>query len=114
MNSWIKKGFLAVLLAGSVPFSYAEEATASAPATSLDQRLRSLERKQKLADETPAAKAKDAVKATAFAAEGFSLQNVDKSFVLKFRGLVQADGRFYIDDVAGTETDQFLLRRIRP
>jgi len=111
MKNHVHKLFLAVLLAGSVPLTYAEESPAE---LSLEQRLNLLERKQEIADEEAAAKAKTAGKATASPGEGFSLQNVDKSFLIKFSALVQADGRFFTDDVAGVQTDQFLLRRVRP
>lgn len=110
MNNVVKNGILAALLAASVPLGYAEEA----PQGSLEQRLAILERKLEIADEAAAAKAKDAVKATASASEGYSVQNADKSFVLKFRGLIQADGRWFTDDAAGVQTNQFLLRRVRP
>lgn len=113
MNHNIRKWILAGLLAGSAPFSYAEDVLGT-PSGTLEQRLAILERKQENADEAAAAKAKEAIKVTASAGDGFSIQNVDKSFLIKFRALVQADARFYTDDVVGTQVDQFLLRRVRP
>ena len=45
---------------------------------------------------------------------GFSLNGTDNDFSLKLRGYVQAHGRGFIDDDAGTASDTFLLRRVRP
>ncbi len=112
-KSWraIVLGFVAVTLGGFRNSAWSEDV---APPQSLEQRLAILERKQEIADETAATKAKEGIKPTASAGDGFSLQNADKSFLIKFRALVQADGRFFIDDKAGTEVHQFVLRRIRP
>jgi phosphate-selective porin OprO/OprP len=46
--------------------------------------------------------------------KGFSLALPDKSFVLKLRGLVQADGRFFADNDALQANDTFLVRKFRP
>ncbi|RKH46886.1 porin [Corallococcus sp. AB050B] len=46
--------------------------------------------------------------------EGFSLSSADKAFVLKLRGLLQGDGRFFLDDPERTGTNTFLVRRMRP
>ena len=45
---------------------------------------------------------------------GFSIQSADGSFRLRLRGLLQSDGRFYLDDSADRGVDTFLLRRVRP
>lgn len=45
--------------------------------------------------------------------KGFSLQSADGAFVLRLRSLVQADGRFYINDDGGSASDTFLIRRAR-
>jgi phosphate-selective porin OprO/OprP len=48
-------------------------------------------------------------------ANGFSFRSADTNFVLKVRGYIQADARFYPDDHASTApNDTFLLRRVRP
>lgn len=48
-------------------------------------------------------------------ASGFSLRSADSNFVLRLRGYVQADSRWYLDDhQAGRANDTFLLRRVRP
>ncbi|WP_223645073.1 OprO/OprP family phosphate-selective porin [Corallococcus sp. EGB] len=46
--------------------------------------------------------------------EGFALSSADKAFVLKPRGQLQGDGRFYFDDPDRTGTNTFLMRRVRP
>ncbi|HSD72797.1 MAG TPA: hypothetical protein VLE54_08395, partial [Thermoanaerobaculia bacterium] len=43
--------------------------------------------------------------------DGFSWNSSDGAFVLKLRGYIQFDGRFF-DGAAGSET--FLMRRVRP
>ena len=58
---------------------------------------------------------------------GFALQSDDGNFILRFQGLIQADGRFYTGSGANTQNytsaatagsappvSQFLLRRVRP
>ncbi|NOK21019.1 OprO/OprP family phosphate-selective porin [Corallococcus carmarthensis] len=46
--------------------------------------------------------------------EGFSLSSADKAFVLKLRGQLQGDGRFFLDDTDRTGTNTFVMRRVRP
>lgn len=78
----------------------------------LDQKVRILERKTELEREGGEARNKDGPRLTA-GAEGFSFSSADTNFVLKLRGYVQADARFYVDDhIPGNDT--FLLRRVRP
>lgn len=60
-----------------------------------------------------AGKAKDAAIAGA-GKDGFFLKSADGAFVLKFRGLLHSDGRYWGDDVAKPATDTFSLRRVRP
>ena len=78
----------------------------------LDQKVRILERKQELEREANETLSKDGPRLTA-GAEGFSFSSADTNFVLKLRGYVQADGRFYVDDHIPAN-DTFLLRRVRP
>ena len=86
----------------------------------LEQRQRILERKLELKQEAEDNKAKELeakAKVTPIVKagpDGFGLQSGDGNFVLKLRGYVQADGRFYPDDKANKATDTFLLRRVRP
>jgi phosphate-selective porin OprO/OprP len=80
----------------------------------LDQKLRVLERKLELDKEASADKAKTATAVSA-SANGFTIRSADTNFVLKVRGYVQADARFFPNDnSAGTANDTFLLRRVRP
>ncbi len=45
--------------------------------------------------------------------DGFSWKSADGDFVLRLRGYIQLDGRFFSEETpAGTDT--FLLRRVRP
>lgn len=97
----------------------------------LDQKVRVLDRKGELAEETAAAKKKETpvVKASS---SGFGLESADGKNLIKLRGLLQADYRYYdqgANDVrnrsnqrAGTldengfhdANDTGLLRRVRP
>jgi phosphate-selective porin OprO and OprP len=45
---------------------------------------------------------------------GFSLASETGDFQLRITGYTQSDGRFALGDDAGTVTNQFLLRRVRP
>src|SRR6185503_10430294 len=72
------------------------------------------ERKDELNKEAATEKGKTATSISA-GASGFSIRSADTSFVLKLRGYIQADARFYADDhSAETANDTFLLRRVRP
>ena len=80
----------------------------------LDQKVKILERKQELDQDTAVEKAKSAVTVSA-GTGGFSLSSTDTNFVLKIRGYIQADARFFADDFpGGISNDTFLLRRVRP
>ena len=77
----------------------------------LDQKLRVLERKQELREEEAAAAAKKQPVVSA-GAGGFGIASSDRSYDLRFRGLVQYDSRFFLDDGAPNR-DGMLLRRVR-
>lgn len=79
----------------------------------IDQKLRVLDRRGEIKDEAEAEKAKSATTATS-GKDGFSLKSADGAFVLKIRGYVQFDGRFYADDEQKPAVDTFVLRRVRP
>ena len=80
----------------------------------LEQKVKIQDRKQELGDEAAAEKAK-ASASVSIGAGGLQVRSADTNFVLKLRGYVQADARFYPDDVAtGARNDTFLLRRVRP
>lgn len=79
----------------------------------LDQKYRVLERRLEIEGEAAAEKAKTAP-SMSIGANGFNFRSNDTNFVLKIRGLLQADSRFYIDDGGNNRNDTFLLRRARP
>ncbi len=79
----------------------------------IDQRSRIADRKLEILDEEAAKRKAEAAVVTA-GEKGFSLSSADKAFVLKIRGVVQADGRFFRDDIALAAKDSFLIRKARP
>ena len=109
---------LGVPLTSSVPAQTADPSetikTLSQRIEDLEQRIKILDRKRELDQEAVAERAKTTATVSA-GASGFSIRSADTNFVLKVRGYVQADARFYPDDnSAGTANDSFLLRRVRP
>lgn len=91
----------------------AADGESAASAADLDQRLRVIERKLELQAEELAAKAAKDPVISLTPAKGLSVKSPD-GLELKVRGLVQADGRFFIGDDANPQNDTFLFRRIRP
>jgi phosphate-selective porin OprO/OprP len=79
----------------------------------LDQKIRVLERRDEVAAEAAAEKAKTASSVTA-GPEGFSIRSADNAFQLRLRGYVQLDGRFYQDEHLKRAVDNFIVRRARP
>jgi len=81
----------------------------------LEQKVRVLDRKRELDGEATTEKAKT-TPVVSLGAGGFTVRTADTNFVLRIRGYIQADGRFYPDDDSPTSTrnDTFLLRRVRP
>nr|WP_295382098.1 porin [Pseudoxanthomonas sp.] len=79
----------------------------------LDQRLRVLERRLELQQEEQVAKAKDAP-VIAINDKGASFKSAGGDYEIRLRGLVQGDGRFFLDDHAPAQNDTFLLRTARP
>lgn len=78
----------------------------------LDQRLRILDRKAELDTEVVEEKRKETPRLSA-GAGGFVISSADTNFVLKIRGYVQADARFFAgEDIPANDT--FLMRRVRP
>jgi phosphate-selective porin OprO/OprP len=78
-----------------------------------EQRIAILERKLEIAEEASATSSKTApiVKA---APAGISLAAADSSTVIRLRGNLAVDGRFFLDQNTPTTADTFLLRRARP
>lgn len=78
-----------------------------------EQRLKVLERKLELQEE--AAQTATASAAVVKASAGsFSFQSGDGANVIRFRGLLQVDGRRFSDDITPQTADTWLLRRVRP
>lgn len=115
-KSWkaIVVGFVAVTLGGFRSTAWSEDAAPPPSSQTLEQRLSILERKLEITEEAASPKAKEAITPKTSGTDGFQLQNADKSFVLKIRGLLQTDSRQYVSDQAGNQTSQFLVRRARP
>jgi phosphate-selective porin OprO/OprP len=114
----------AVLLTAPAALQAQESAPVTVPALTPDlaQRLDDIEqqarianRRAELLEEAAATKKKEA---PTFNADdkGFGLSSVDKAWDIKFRGLVQADGRRAMDnsDPAVADRDTFVVRRLRP
>lgn len=78
----------------------------------LDQKIRILQRQREIEAEAADVQKKIASQFTA-GREGFSWKSADGDFLLRLRGYLQLDGRFFSEETpAGTDT--FLLRRVRP
>lgn len=98
----------------------AAPATSTAPPSGDAARLDEIEqaarialRKYELLEEEAAKRAKEAPKVSVDD-KGFALRLPDNSFVLKIRGLVQGDGRFFLDSDTLQANDTFLVRKLRP
>lgn len=81
----------------------------------LDQKLRILERNLELKEEAAKKSAEESAKKLpnlSIGPKGVSLSSADKAYSLKVGALVQADGRFYLDDGADNR-NTFILRRVR-
>jgi len=77
----------------------------------LDQKLRVLERKQEIKDDEAANAAKTAAKVTVND-KGFTVGSADAANVVRLRGLVQADSRWFFNENI-SNNDAFVLRRAR-
>src|SRR4051812_25643747 len=117
-------GNRAALNGGALPAVASADVPASSPGArtldalaaeiqQLDQQIRVVRRQLELQREQEAERAKLAPVVGA-GREGFALKSPDGNFQVRFRGLVQADSRFYAADDAEIGTDTFVLRRVRP
>ncbi|HEY6168003.1 MAG TPA: porin [Verrucomicrobiae bacterium] len=79
----------------------------------LDQKVKVLERNRELDQEEKEAKAKEALKISVDE-RGFAVGSPDGSNLIKLRGLLQVDSRYFINDATGNANDSFILRRARP
>ena len=89
------------------------DAATAARLDDTEQTARIAARKLELLEEEAAKKAKESPKVS-IDDKGFALKLPDNSFVLKIRGLVQVDGRFFLDNPVLQANDTFLVRKFRP
>ncbi|HUS24056.1 MAG TPA: porin [Candidatus Binatia bacterium] len=96
-----------VALAGATPALAGDAATTQ----SLDQRLKVIERQLEIQQEDAQARARETPGTTA-GEKGFGFKSAKGDFEIRFKTLLQADGRFYTGDLSGQNfRDSFLLRR---
>ena len=80
----------------------------------LEQQILIAERQRELEAEAAEARARE-LPQLSIGAEGVSFRSADTNFALRLRGLMQLDGRAFLDDDEYNDSnDQFLLRRARP
>jgi phosphate-selective porin OprO/OprP len=89
-------------------------AALSAKVDDADQNARIAARRIELLEEQLAAKAKESPGIIADD-RGFGVRSADGAFVLRFRGQIQADSRWFLGDPnLSDRLDTFLIRRFRP
>src|SRR6478752_2264670 len=118
---WVSGIILASSSAAVAPLAVAQQEGTTPDTASLerrvdelDQQVRILQRLRELAADSAAAAAKDKVSATASSKDGFTIKSADGKFALRFKGLVQHDGRFFLSDSAVPATKTYSLRCARP
>jgi phosphate-selective porin OprO/OprP len=118
---WVSGIMLASTTAAIAPQAVAQQEGTTPDSASLerrvdelDQQIRVLQRLRELEADSIKAASKDKVSATASAKDGFTIKSADGKFAVRFKGLVQADGRFFLSDSAVPATNTFFLRRARP
>ncbi len=79
----------------------------------IDHKVQALEQHQEQQD-VSAANAAKATPKISLGAGGFVFSSADENFILKVRGYIQGDGRFYFNDQNNRAADTFLLNRVRP
>jgi phosphate-selective porin OprO/OprP len=120
VRHWVSGVVMAAGSVAVVPQIVAQQEPDSVPPSlqarvdELDQQVRILQRLRELAADSAAAAAKDKVSATASSKDGFSIKSADGKFAVRLKGLVQADGRFFLSDREFPVTNTFLIRRARP
>jgi phosphate-selective porin OprO/OprP len=89
----------------------------------VDQKVKLLERKLEVDKEESKAKWASFPKNVELGIQGLKVVSQDENFIMYMRALIQADGRFFVDDTSGGDAgntngdslpDQFTLRRVRP
>lgn len=78
------------------------------------QQLKVLERKLELDAEASAAAVANTPIVRADSQRGFRLQSTDGKNVVRLRGVLQFDGRYFPDDITTDTADTWILRRVRP
>jgi phosphate-selective porin OprO/OprP len=99
--------------AASTPADAPPPASVDEQLAQLDQQIRILKRQIEIDKEAAAEKAKQ-TPAVVAGGDGFQLKSADGAFLLRLRGYVQSDLRFYPGTHPTTAVDTFLLRRVRP
>src|SRR5688572_27805595 len=79
-----------------------------------EQKIRVLERKLELQDEAAKAAVPTTPVVRASPQQGFRIQSADAANVVRLRGVLQFDGRRYLDDITPPTADTWILRRVRP
>src|SRR6185436_13108389 len=79
-----------------------------------EQKIRVLERKLELQDEAAKAAVPNTPVVRASPQQGFRIQSADGANVVRLRGVLQFDGRYFPDDVTPETSDTWILRRVRP
>ena len=116
-NSTLTLTLLAGLATGCHASLAAEEAIPPAVQQRIDEldlKVRTLERRLEVDQETKLAEKAKQTATVSAGADGFALKSTDGAFQLKLRGLLHADGRYFLEDEDNTNGDTYLLRRARP
>ncbi len=98
----------------------ADTAGISGNSQSIDERLKALEHEIQVLKRVQEVNKEIAIKkdqetpVVIAGKEGFALKSRDGDFNLKFKGQVQADGRYFMNDNTSTGLNQYLIRRLRP
>lgn len=79
-----------------------------------DRQIRILQRKLELGEETARSGASSTPIVRADSQSGFRLQSADGANVVRLRGVLHFDGRYFADDATPSTDDTWLLRRVRP
>ena len=79
-----------------------------------EQKIRVLERKLELQDEATKAAVPSTPVVRASPQQGFRIQSADAANVLRVRGVLHFDGRYFPDDVTPETADTWIFRRVRP